>query len=103
MKALLYLFSFYLLSLTFIPCDPMDNCCDEEIARNLPANLPANNKPEFPCSPFFTCGVSHGILIPELQIKIDQTFKLTTPITLFFSESPIAATLSSVWQPPKLA
>jgi hypothetical protein len=67
------------------------------------SGLPTDNKPEFPCSPFFACGANHGIVIPNLQIQIEQPIQPKAKIISFFSERPPFISLASIWQPPKLA
>ena len=68
MKWLVYLFSFYVLLLSGIPCSADDNCCADEITCATEPGKPAHDpdhKPACPCSPFFACGACHGIVVPS--------------------------------------
>jgi hypothetical protein len=103
MRKLVYFFAFYILMLTVIPCSPQDNCCAEEMNASARSGLPVNNKPEFPCSPFFACGANHGIVIPNLQLKISRPIIMADKISINFIERPTFVFIHSVWQPPKFA
>ena len=101
MRKLTYLFAFYVLLLTAIPCNPQDNCCSKEMNLSSKSGLPANSKPEFPCSPFFACGANHGIVIPNLEIKISRPEHYTKNTRTLITEEPSFISLSPIWQPPK--
>jgi hypothetical protein len=101
MRSLGHLLAFYVLLLTVIPCNPQDNCCNEEITASSRSGLPTNSKPEFPCSPFFACGANHGIVIPEVEIQVYQLRHHTEKRIAQNTEKPSFLSRPSVWQPPK--
>ena len=102
MRRLVYLLAFYVLLLTAIPCSPQDNCCDEERNASSRSGLPANSKPEFPCSPFFACGANHGIVIPDVEIQVYPSTHHAELRVIYNTERPAPIFLSAVWQPPKM-
>ena len=102
-KRLLYLFPFYILFLSGVPCSPYDGC-DEEL--NIAAHTSntagkTDHKTDSPCSPFFACGANHGVVIPDLQIDLALVPTLIVQLQFLFSEMPLLAFIPSVWQPPK--
>jgi hypothetical protein len=105
-KRLLYLFPFYILFLSGVPCSPYDGCCDEELniaAHSTKTAGKTDHKMDSPCSPFFACGANHGVVIPDLQIDLALPATLIVQLQFLFSERPLLAFIPSVWQPPKSA
>ena len=109
MKRLLYLFSFYILFLSGVPCSPNDGCCQEEIHAATAGQHPAdkdsdtNQKPGFPCSPFFPCGACHGVVIPNHTIQVVQPLPPIAKQTSLYTPRPLLAFTAVIWQPPKRA
>ncbi|HMH20496.1 MAG TPA: hypothetical protein VK563_01915 [Puia sp.] len=104
MKRLLYLFPFYILFLSGVPCSPNDGCCIEEMRTQASTDQPTgntDNKADTPCSPFFACGANHGVVIPDHQIEFVQPLPSVAKLQFFYTERPLLAFISSVWQPPK--
>jgi len=108
MKWLLYLFSFYLLFLSGVPCSPDDACCMEEMYTGAPAGPSNGNKnndkerqPEFPCSPFFACGANHGVVIPNYHLQLAHPILPSTGWASLYTENAPLIFIPSIWQPPK--
>jgi hypothetical protein len=94
MKRLLYLFSFYILFLSGVPCSPNDGCCQDHHSSN-------NQKSDFPCSPFFPCGACHGVVIPNHTIQVVQPLPPIAKQTSLYTQRPLLAFTAVIWQPPK--
>jgi hypothetical protein len=106
MKRLLLLFPFYILFLSAVPCSASDRCCMEEMGAKAPERQPAGGKdqrPEFPCSPFFACGANHGMVIPDGRLEMIRLDPPVVKLHFFYSERPLFAFIPSVWQPPRAA
>ncbi|MFN0293520.1 DUF6660 family protein [Pedobacter helvus] len=106
MKWFVWLFSFYVLFLSCIPCTAEDDCCIDEISTTQSSKNESQNeqhKPSCRCSPFFACSTCHGV-IPN---SVDLLFsKLTLPVSklqFFYSERDLLDFPLAIWQPPRLS
>jgi len=108
MQWLLRLFAVYLLALSGIACNASDGCCQEEQPASIgnafiaATHLPSEQeKTNFPCSPFFACGASQGIVLPEAQLAVVvpvtccRTHRGTEPKMI------LSVFVNDNWQPPK--
>ncbi|RFS19221.1 hypothetical protein DVR12_23575 [Chitinophaga silvatica] len=106
MKWFLIVFSLYVIVLSAFPCCGDDYCCEEitEVSNSQQHRDHDNhNKPELPCSPFFSCNTCHGVIVPELLKSEPAAVPLPrnvyyTPTAPGLPEFP-----ASIWQPPKFA
>ncbi|WP_461103673.1 DUF6660 family protein [Spirosoma koreense] len=106
MKAVIYLFAWWLLLLSGLPCPDAE--CHARHTGNAAtsASLPTDDQDhEHPCSPFCHCATCLGFSVP-------QSFGYTLPTTAavltssrqaFAYQLPSHAGVArSVWQPPQL-
>ncbi|TWI84427.1 DUF6660 family protein [Chitinophaga japonensis] len=106
MKWLLYLFSFYVLLLSGIPCDADEHCCADEITCTTEPAKPAHDpdhKPACPCSPFFACGACHAIVVPDHTIEFLKPLRPVAAPQSDYKVHPPADFSPSIWQPPRRA
>ena len=106
MKWLMIIFSLYVLTLSAIPCCGDDNCCEDELVlveEGQHRDHDNHNKPELPCSPFFSCNTCHGVVVPE--IDSDNLNEIRVPRSVFaaYKEKSLPEFSSAVWQPPQLS
>ena len=105
MKQLLYLFSFYILLLSCLPCKADDGCCAEEagvVAAQHKEPLP-DQREKLPCSPFFACGACHGFIIPETTLSLTKPVLRTPKPSAPFIDHYLGDFSPSTWQPPRQA
>ncbi|ANH83117.1 hypothetical protein A8C56_20940 [Niabella ginsenosidivorans] len=106
MKWFVYLFAFYVLLLSGIPCKADDGCCMEEITQMYPMKKQAPDtapRPACPCSPFFACGACHGVTLPRYHIEFSCPLPANTQLHAVYTEQFLFYFLPSIWQPPKTA
>jgi hypothetical protein len=94
-KWFIYIFSFYILVLSNIPCSAGDDCCDDEQTTH------ADNKPTPPCAPLFACGTYHGVTIPDNFIPFPKQIPPVIKLQYFYTAQPLPDFPPSIWQPPK--
>jgi hypothetical protein len=97
MKWFVYIFSFYILVLSDIPCSAGDDCCNDEQANH------SDDKPTSPCAPFFACGTYHGVTIPDIFTELPKEVPPTITLQYFYKEQALPHFSTSIWQPPKTA
>ncbi|WP_212003841.1 DUF6660 family protein [Chitinophaga sp. HK235] len=107
MKWLLFIFSIYVLTLSAVPCCGNDYCCEEETALTKDSQQhnehENHNKPELPCSPFFSCNTCHGVVIPEITKSEPETIPLPGNIYYDHTKQSLPEFPTSIWQPPQLS
>jgi hypothetical protein len=102
MKSLAFLFSFYFLTLNFLPCGDIDECSIQE-KQEVSASLAGDEYEPENCNPFCSCACcasvafylgfnsSKQILFSAVQLKLfslDDDFK--------------SHNARAVWQPPRV-
>jgi hypothetical protein len=106
MKWLMILFSLYVLTLSVVPCCGDDFCCDDEAVlmhEGASHKEHEHNKPELPCSPFFSCGMSHGAVVPDLLLIFNPQAATGESIRFNYAEHFYSEYYSAIWQPPQIA
>ncbi|WP_366935571.1 DUF6660 family protein [Chitinophaga sp.] len=106
MKWFVYLFSFYVLLLSGIPCNADDDCnVDEIVLTTTSGNTRQDNdhKPICPCSPFFACGTCHGVIVPDFNFELPKALSPIAKLRYFYTTPPLLDFPPSIWQPPKIA
>jgi len=108
MKRLLWLFPFYILILSGVPCSAADRCCQEEMQTTAFARRTTSdhgdtrdNKSDLPCSPFFPCGACNGIVIPNHTIQVAGLLPHVAKQPSRQTDKPLLAFAPAIWQPPK--
>ncbi|WP_425430498.1 DUF6660 family protein [Chitinophaga niastensis] len=104
MKWVVYIFSFYVLVLSGIPCNADDGCCTDEISATTTSNRESGNadhKPACPCSPFFACSACHGVVIPDNRIEFFKALPPVAKLHFFYSKQSLSDFPAAIWQPPK--
>lgn len=108
MKWFWLLFSAYVLTLSAVPCCGDDVCCEEEIelasghdCTDRSTDHEKHEKPELPCSPFFSCNTCHGVVVTANRLVLTASVIPTNHIYY----SPVSSVLPiyqpAVWHPPK--
>jgi hypothetical protein len=105
MKWFVYLFSFFILLLSVIPCNAEDDCCKDEINNTTVPNKQgeADHKPVCPCSPFFACSTCLGVVVPSIYTIVPEITVPVTNLQYFYSDQPLCDYPPSIWQPPQCA
>lgn len=106
MKWLLILLSLYVLALSAVPCCGGDLCCDHEITLQQEDDSHENhdhNKPELPCSPFFSCGMCHGMVIPLLPLLLEPESVKAESTGFNYTAHFLSGYATAIWQPPQSA
>ncbi|WP_420149121.1 DUF6660 family protein [Spirosoma sp.] len=109
MKWTIYIFSFWLLLLTGLPCPDADCHAHENVTTSTSASHSAEQDHEHghkaPCSPFCHCTTCVGFSIPRLfhYVAPSATSTRIASDQLFTYQSPSHADVAqAIWQPPKL-
>jgi hypothetical protein len=106
MKWLLVLFSLYIVTLSGIPCDCREDAfiCEATTSANSHDHDTDHQKQDCPCSPFFACSSSHGVVVPEGIIKIAKPVYSKEPQVFHsYKENIISQYAFAIFQPPRLA
>jgi|UniRef100_F4C0Z2 hypothetical protein len=106
MKWLVYLFSIYVLVLSAVPCGAEDNCCIDETYSLAEREKPAeerNHRSVCPCSPFFSCGVCSGAVLPNAIMAVSKELSPILQQPFSYQEYPLLELPRTIWQPPKAA
>jgi hypothetical protein len=98
-KIFAFIFSFYILFLSTVPCCALDNCKDE--------TQQASNKHEHSegcknCSPFNQCGNCAGFVFSLNTFQINKPKQLIRQTFSNSIQSSLPLFSSSFWQPPRL-
>jgi hypothetical protein len=104
MKLFAYIFSFYILLLTAIPC--VDHPEDQSVKKSEIAQSSAENHQNHSdqCSPFCTCDCCVSPVIHQDSIaRIDNFSILPGSFSPEYSSVVFSCPLSSIWQPPQIA
>lgn len=106
MKWLMILFSLYVLALSAVPCCGDDLCCEDEIMLqqgNEGDKDHDHNRPEPPCSPFFSCSTCHGAVISQVTPAITPQFVISKKLRFQYTEHFLSEYATAIWQPPQVA
>ncbi|WP_120516427.1 DUF6660 family protein [Chitinophaga barathri] len=106
MKWLMILFSLYVLTLSAVPCCGDDFCCEDEIAMQhggAGEEDHDHNRPEPPCSPFFSCSTCHGAVIPQFTLALTPQPAISKNIQFEYIEHFLSEYATAIWQPPQAA
>ncbi|WP_460958173.1 DUF6660 family protein [Spirosoma litoris] len=109
MKAVMCLFSLWILLLTGLPCPDADCHAQEDRLTNTSSAAHSTNDPDHghkaPCSPFCHCTTCLGFSIPRpLGYTISELQSVLIPANQAFAyQSPNQSDVAlAIWQPPKL-
>jgi len=99
-KIFAFIFSFYILLLSTVPCCALDNCMDQTHQTN---HSHEHNSGCENCSPFNQCGNCVGFAFsPDVfQMQKPQQF-MQQPFSASI-QSVLPQFFSSFWQPPRLS
>jgi hypothetical protein len=100
-KIFTFIFAFYLLFLSAIPCCALDNCRDEAQLTQMPQKHEHHDGCKN-CSPFNQCGNCTGFTFSVNVLQIDTPQQIIKPILPVYIQSYVPTYISSFWQPPKL-
>ncbi|WP_371729837.1 DUF6660 family protein [Chitinophaga sp. SYP-B3965] len=106
MKWLVYIFSFYIMLLSGVPCNADNECCTDEICDTATPDHETkdkDHKPACPCSPFTTCGACHAITVPDTQIELIHVLYADKKTFCNYTVTLLSDFPPSIWQPPKPA
>ncbi|TWI82590.1 hypothetical protein LX66_5164 [Chitinophaga japonensis] len=105
MKWLMIILSLYVLTLSAIPCCGDGYCCEDEVtmAGGEHNDHDDHNKPELPCSPFFSCNTCHGVVVPGIESANLKEVPLLESIYFDYIDQPLPEFSTSIWQPPQLS
>lgn len=106
MKLAGYLFAFYLLLLSGIPCDATDNCCmGDETAMSIHVKdtCDEEDRESCPCSPLFACGASSGAIIPSQRILPEKPICQSSVQQFPYHSQALADHIPFIWQPPRIS
>jgi hypothetical protein len=109
MKLICFLFSIYLVSLSLLPCNDIDDCTSFA-KTELHKNHTSEKKSDFQndqCTPFCSCACCgiHGfqfqkhIFTEEKNINFAETKRQNN----FYAFNTYKAIYLGIWQPPKLS
>ncbi|WP_420989233.1 DUF6660 family protein [Chitinophaga sp. CC14] len=99
------IFSLYVLTLSAIPCCGDDYCCEDEqafVGEGKHSDHDNHNKPELPCSPFFSCNTCHGAVVPEIDRAAFNEVSAPRSIYADYIEKSLPEFSAAIWQPPQL-
>ncbi|MCW3465148.1 DUF6660 family protein [Chitinophaga nivalis] len=106
MKWLVIILSLYVLTLSAIPCCGDDYCCEEQAVLigcgQEHQDHDDHNKPELPCSPFFSCNTCHGVVVPDITKSVPEGVPLPRNTYYDHAAQPLPEFAASIWQPPQL-
>lgn len=105
MKWPVYLFAFYVLLLSGIPCSANDDCCNDEVVTTATNKTPAGNdhKTPRPCSPLFACNACHGVVVPNTIFDVLPQFSPALQLPFAYVEKSLPDFPATIWQPPQIA
>lgn len=105
MKWFVWLFSFYVLFLSCVPCTAEDDCCMDEIRTTQTSKNESKNeqhKPSCPCSPFFACSTCHGVIPSSINVQFSKIAIPVSKLHFFYTEQDLLDFPPAIWQPPRL-
>ena len=100
-KLFTFIFSFYILFLSTVPCCAVDNCNDET-QQSQTADKHEHNDGCKNCSPFTLCGNCVGFTFIATSFQVDTPQQLTQQTFSGYIQSYLPQYISSFWQPPRL-
>ncbi|WP_295119575.1 hypothetical protein [uncultured Chitinophaga sp.] len=102
MKWFFVLFSLYVLTLSAVPCGGDDDCCTDglELVDNHAAEH-EQERPELPCSPFFSCNTFHVVLTPDYEYLPAPKQIARFDAGSFYITRFLAGYNPPIWQPPR--
>ncbi|RPD38296.1 DUF6660 family protein [Chitinophaga barathri] len=107
MKWLMILFSLYILALSAVPCCGDDFCCEDEVMAFETGEAGHeehdHNKPDAPCSPFFSCNTCHGVVVPDIDPAVTPGLTTEKSLRFYYTEHFLSEYATAIWQPPQAA
>jgi hypothetical protein len=100
-KNFTFIFSFYILFLSTVPCCAVYNCNDEA-QETKAAGKHEHNDSCKNCSPFALCGNCVGFTLIANNFQVGTPQQLTQQTFPGCTQSYLTLYISSVWQPPRL-
>ena len=102
MKGFSYILSIYMLLLAVFPCCAFDDCPEDKIQTEQPANHESNDEDCGTCSPFFNC---EGCVSVSATVEAVYFNMVSLPVKQEYAGflSPFIPDVHyDFWQPPKL-
>jgi hypothetical protein len=100
-KIFAFIFAFYILFLSAVPCCAMD-CCKDEAQQTQATHQHKQNDGCNHCSPFNQCGNCVGFAFSIKTFQIDTPPQQAQQIFSGFIQTYCNQYISSFWQPPRL-
>lgn len=100
-KLFTFIFAFYILLLSTLPCCAVDNCNDET-QQTQTADKHEHNDSCQNCSPFTLCGNCVGFTFIANSLQVDLAQQFTEQTFSGYIQSYLPQYISSFWQPPRL-
>ncbi len=110
MKFIWFIFSIYLVSLSLLPCNDVDECTDfakTELHKNHSQDKKSDTQRNDQCAPFCSCaccgvnGFQFQSHISKEEKKFSFAYTKKQPILYVFNNYKII--YLGIWQPPKLS
>ncbi|MGO4772143.1 DUF6660 family protein [Flavobacterium sp. W22_SRS_FK3] len=109
MKFIWFLFSIYLVSLSLMPCNDIDNCSSlakTELHKNHPQDQKSDSQND-QCTPLCSCACcgTHGFQFQNHFFKKEKDFNFVDAKNLidFYVYNHYKTIYLGIWQPPKLS
>ncbi|MBN8701273.1 MAG: hypothetical protein J0L54_16820 [Chitinophagales bacterium] len=100
-KLFTFIFSFYILFLSTVPCCAVDNCNDD-VQQSQTSDRHEHNDGCKNCSPFTLCGNCAGFTFIANSLQVDTPQQFTQQTFSGYIQSYLPQYVSSFWQPPRL-
>ncbi|PXY39464.1 hypothetical protein DMB65_17595 [Flavobacterium cheongpyeongense] len=108
MKLTWFLLAVYLISLSLLPCNDIDDCTDfakTELHKNHSRNKKTETQNDL-CAPFCSCACCgvHGFQFQYQIYKEEKNLSFATKEqTVFYVYNNYKTIYLGIWQPPKLS
>ncbi len=100
-KIFTFIFTFYILLLSTVPCCAVDNCNDQT-EQSKSNDTHKHNDDCKNCSPFALCGNCADFTITTNSIQLGTPQQLSDPAFPYYKQIYFPRYISSFWQPPKI-
>lgn len=100
MKLIGYIFAFYLLLLSAVPCCAFDSCPDDKIEKS--AGHENDDEDCGSCSPFFSCEGCATATIAYQPCSFEFISLQSSPVFPTYIQVSLPKIEYDFWQPPKL-
>jgi hypothetical protein len=101
-KLFTFIFSFYILYLSTVPCCTNDTCNDND-RQTQSTDTPTRHDDNCNnCSPFAICGNCSGFTFTNKLFQVETPEQLTHQTFTDYMQLNFPQYISSFWQPPKI-